>query len=532
MVINTVAETLLSTSPREIPEGTPIDSPIRVIHHLESGLKTLDEQQQEIATKYPDGPQRLRGLAGTGKTILLAKRAAKIHHEHPEWKIAFVFFTKSLYDQIRKNRIRSYYGELTNGQEPNWDNLNVLHAWGGKEQNGFYRHLTNACGLQPKTVKDVENEIGKVSPGGAFKYVCNMLELELTDCPILYDAILIDEAQDLPASFYRLARNTLTEAKRLYWAYDEAQGIDSLIVPDAAKIFGRHPDGTPIVDLGLASNRSFFYEGTNIRKSENLNKCYRTPKLLLMAAHAIHMGLLRKEGVLQGVSNREEWKKLGYEVLEGDFTDASIKEKKSIKIERQAEKSPHPIDQENFVEKEGVGETLIIETFADESEEQEWIARQVALDLKKGLQPSDITITALGGEKEQDYFRRLQETLKYYGVKSCIVGVDSDASEFGKSGCVTITNVYRAKGNEAWKVYVARFHYATKPIRWKNESELQKRNEAFVAMTRTRVWCVVTGLENPVFDELRMAKEQFPILLFPAFNKNSLKRVTDEQGND
>jgi superfamily I DNA and RNA helicase len=531
MSVNT-EEVLSSVSPREIPEGTPSNSPIRIIHNLESRLKILDEQQQEIASKYPNGPQRLRVLAGTGKTILLAKRAAKIHHEHPDWKIAFVFFTKSLYDQIRKERIRSYYGELTNGKEPNWDTLNVLHAWGGKEQNGFYRRLAIECGINPKTVKDVENEIGKVSPGGAFKYVCNILELEIPNFPLLYDVILIDEAQDLPASFYRIARNALSEPKRLYWAYDEAQGIDSLIVPDVAKIFGRNPDGTPVIDLGLASNRSFFYEGTNIRKSENLNRCYRTPKLLLMAAHAINMGLLRKDGILQGVSNREEWKKLGYEVLEGDFTDASVKEKKLIKIERPADKSPHPIDQDNFEGREDLGDPLILETFRDESEEHEWIAQRVAKDLKQGLDPSDLMITALAGEQEQDYFRRLQQALKYYGVKSCIVGVDSTPSEFGKPGCVTISNVYRAKGNEAWKVYACRFHYATQPIAWKQENELQKRNEAFVAMTRARVWCVVTGLENPIFEELRTAKEQFPYLIFPAFNKNSLKRVTDEQANE
>jgi superfamily I DNA and RNA helicase len=527
---NPVAETLLSAPVREIPEGTPDNSPIRVIHHLESCLKTLDEQQQEIAFKYPNGPQRLRGLAGTGKTILLAKRAAKIHYEHPDWKIAFVFFTRSLYDQIRQERIRLYYGELTGAKEPNWDNLNILHAWGGKEQHGFYHRLASECSMQPKTVKDVENEIGKVSPGVAFKYVCNILELEVTNYPTLYDVILIDEAQDLPSSFYRLARHVLTEPKRLYWAYDEAQGIDSLIVPDTTKIFGRHPDGTPIVDLGIASNRSFFYEGTNIRKSENLNKCYRTPKLLLMAAHAINMGLLRKEGVLQGVSNQEEWKKLGYNILEGDFTDVSVKEKKLVTIERQIEKSPHPIDRDNFEVQAGVSDPLTIETFQDECEEQEWIAQQIANDLKQGLQPSDLMITAIGGEKEQDYLRSLQETLKTYGVKSCIVGVDSDRSEFGKPGHVTISNIYRAKGNEAWKVYACRFHYATKPVAWKKENELRKRNEAFVAMTRARVWCVVTGLENPIFEELRLAKEQFPFLVFPAFNKNSLKRTLDEEG--
>ncbi|MBF2019831.1 MAG: AAA family ATPase [Hydrococcus sp. C42_A2020_068] len=531
MVENTVAETLPSGSSRQIPEGMPADSPLRVICYLESSLKILDEQQQEIASKYPDGPQRIRGLAGTGKTILLVKRAAKIHYEHPDWKLAFVFFTRSLYNQI-KERISTYYGELSEGREPNWDNLKVLHAWGGKERDGFYRRLAIECGMQPKTVKDVENEIGKVSPGGAFKYVCNILEIEITNFPILYDVILIDEAQDLPASFYRLARNTLSEPKRLYWAYDEAQGIDSLIVPDATKIFGRNPDGTPVVDLGLASNGSFFYEGTNIRKSENLNRCYRTPKSLLMAAHAVNMGLLRQGGVLQGVSNQQEWKKLGYNVLEGDFSDASVKARKQVKIERQVEKSPHPIDRENFEVRKGVKDLLALQTFHDESEEQEWIAQQVAKDLQAGLAPSDLMITAIAAEKEQDYFCRLQEALKYYGVKSCIVGTDSDPSEFGKPDCVTIANIYRAKGNEAWKVYACRFHCATQPSAWKKENELQKRNEAFVAMTRARVWCVVTGLENPIFDELRTAKEQFPFLIFPAFNKNSLKRVIDEQKSE
>jgi superfamily I DNA and RNA helicase len=531
MTENTVAEALATISPRIIPEGTPTDSPIRVIHNLESRLITLDEQQQEIAFNYPDGPQRLRGLAGTGKTILLAKRAAKIHLEHPEWKIAFVFFTRSLYTQIQE-RIRLYYGELTQGKEPNWDNFKILHAWGGKGQEGFYHLLAVQCKIESKTVKDVEIEIGKVPPGGAFKYVCNMLEQEIENFPHLYDVILIDEAQDFPPSFYRLAYRILTTAKRLYWAYDEAQGIDSLTVPSSITIFGRNPDGTPVVDLGLANSQSFFYEGTNIRKSENLNRCYRTPKLLLMAAQAINMGLLRKEGILQGVSNKDEWKKLGYHILEGDFTAASVKNKKLIKIERPSDKSPHPIDQENFEAIEAIKDLLTIQTFKNEAEEQEWMAQQISRDLKQGLQPTDLLVTALVGEKEQEYFLTLQENLKYYGVKSYLVGIDGDRSEFKKPGYVTIANIYRAKGNEAWKVYACRFHYGTKPLAWKKESELQKRNEAFVALTRSRVWTVVTGLENTIFDELKMAKEQFPYLIFPAFNKNSLKRITDEQESE
>ncbi|MGH2416070.1 MAG: hypothetical protein ACRDEA_20745, partial [Microcystaceae cyanobacterium] len=148
--------------------------------------------------------------------------------------------------------------------------------------------------------------------------------------------------------------------------------------------------------------------------------------------------------------------------------------------------------------------------------------------LKQGLQLSDLMITALRGEDEQKYLKSLKESLNKHGIKSCIPGVDTDPSEFWKPDHVTISNIYRAKGNEAWKVYACRFHCATQPLAWRQESELHKRNEAFVAITRARVWCVVTGLEAPIFEELKAAKEQFPYLIFPAFNKNSLKRVTDE----
>jgi hypothetical protein len=38
----------------------------------------------------------------------------------------------------------------------------------------------------------------------------------------------------------------------------------------------------------------------------------------------------------------------------------------------------------------------------------------------------------------------------------------------------------------------------------------------------------VSGIEGPVFEELRRAVEQAPELAFPAFNRRSLRRVTDE----
>ncbi|MDR2450942.1 MAG: NERD domain-containing protein, partial [Candidatus Accumulibacter sp.] len=56
----------------------------RTIHAVESRLRVLDEQQDRIAQEVPEGPQRLRGLAGSGKTILLARRVAQMHASHPD----------------------------------------------------------------------------------------------------------------------------------------------------------------------------------------------------------------------------------------------------------------------------------------------------------------------------------------------------------------------------------------------------------------------------------------------------------------
>jgi superfamily I DNA and RNA helicase len=508
---------LPATTPRSIPAGTPAINPLRVIKAIDAQIKTLDETQQEVAFSIPNGPQRLRGLAGTGKTVLLAKRAAKIHIKHPDWNIAFVFFTRSLYGQVIE-MIGNYYREMTNGEEPDWQKINVLHSWGAKDQQGFYRDLAMKSAHRSLSVDDIKAKIGKASPGDYFTYACE--DLSTADIPEIYDAILIDEGQDLPSVFYRLAYRALKAPKRLYWAYDEAQGISSLIIPDAKTLFGENEDGSAVLDLKGA------YEG-GFLKSYRMNKCYRTNRLLLMTAHAINMGLFRSGGVLQGVSTKKNWEDLGYVVKAGDFAAASVAAKKSVTITRGAATSVHPINQRNFAQKESVGDILKCQTFVTEAAEIAWITEQVSNDLKQGLNPNDIMITAVHGRKEKEYFIDLQTALSEAGILSYLAGEDNP-NIFKQSGCVTIAGIHRAKGNEAWKVYAARFHWATQPV-WKNETELHKRNEAFVALTRAKVWAVITGLENqPIFDEICTAAEQYPNFTFQAFNKASLSRSTDD----
>jgi len=572
LVKGVLGGTLPSKQPRNIPTGTPADNPLRVIRSIESKLKILDETQQKMAYEVPEGPQRFRGLAGTGKTVLLAKRAAKIHIKYPERIIGLVFFTRSLYDQILE-LIALYHREMHPDHiDPDWTKLKVLHAWGGRSQAGFYYNLALRCGIRPKTLDTVRSEIGSGSPGEYFEYTCLSLlkdviansakilqevkddeinkkvkailslendevlshyhliedffkySIKLNLIPQFYDVLLIDEGQDLPPIFYQLCYQSLLGAKQIYWAYDEAQGIGSLIIPDSAKMFGKDTEGELIVDV------SGYYPGL-IQKTHKLKKCYRTPRLLLMTAHAINMGLFRKGGALQGVTQQDDWKDLGYEVTDGDFKDTSVKAGKTVTITRPDHETPHPIDQKDFELKDKTGSALVIKTFSTEDEEIKWIAQQISNDIHLGLDPWDIIITALSGDDEKKYFASIQSALKQQDIRSHIAGVDGNPNIFRQDNCVTISNIFRAKGNEAWKVYGCRFQYANQPLSWKNEEELHKRNEAFVALTRARAWCIATGLESLIFDELEQAINQYPTFTFPAFNKNSLKRVTEDDSD-
>jgi superfamily I DNA and RNA helicase len=113
--------------------------------------------------------------------------------------------------------------------------------------------------------------------------------LHNTVVPTLYDAILIDEGQDLIVDnelkfegkqpFYWMAYQALRpvdpaqpEQRRLIWGYDEAQSLESLNIPNASELFGE--------ELGhLVTGQ---YSG-GIRKSEIMHRCYRTPGPILTA---------------------------------------------------------------------------------------------------------------------------------------------------------------------------------------------------------------------------------------------------------
>ncbi|MFC4427183.1 ATP-binding domain-containing protein [Deinococcus navajonensis] len=488
--------------PAREPSPRRADLVARTARHLHA----FDLQQELIAKTIPPGPQRIRGIAGSGKTVLLAQKAANMHLKHPEWHIAMVFFSRSLYDQIRQ-QVDHWLRQATNGEQSlrtAQHRIHILHAWGARDQPGFYRTLATQVGVTPLTV----DRTPPGSPAAKLLFACRalLLDAQLTGRSLqIFDAVLIDEGQDLvheeaalsfeeKQAFYWMAYQSLRpvardalletgepEARRLIWAYDEAQSLDSLTIPTARALFGEA--GAQMFGGGA------LYRG-GIRKSEVMNRCYRTPGPVLLAAHALGMGLLRPEGMLAGLTNKAGWKAIGYEV-EGMFRSGS-----QVTLTRPLEHSPNPLP--TFTD----APLVTFQNHPDRQSELRQLVTSIQRDLgAEGLQPSrQILVVVVGLEWEPS---RIQAEV-FHALRAANISVylagnkdvnvprqkwpDTDPNSFWRDGAVTVSPVMQAKGNEADVVYVVGVDRVA--VR---EDNLQLRNQLFVAISRSRGWAHLSG---------------------------------------
>lgn len=474
------------------PVLTDEDTKAGLYETVQKGLQRFDERQEEIGIQIPDGPQQIRGIAGSGKTALLARKAAAMHAKHPDWKIAVTFNTRSLYQTIRDS-IRRFYADF-GGEEPDWNRLEVLHGWGGKSEHGMYYKISQSAGQTPRTVGTAKDEFGERGPGKLLEACCQEL---VDEAPIQeeYDAILIDEAQDMEPAFYQMCYEALKPPKRLIWAYDEAQNLTSLSAPSPKNVFGSDDDGTPMVDL-----RGIYPGG--IQKSQIMRKSYRTPRSALMLAHVFGMGLTSSRGPVQAITTQEGWEDIGYEIPEGDFRRIG----EPVSIRRPDTNSPHPL-----ADRPEATPFVTFDSFDRRSSELDAVADEIGNDVHDhGLEPTDVLVIPLGTVSDlRSTGQKLADRLEDRDLDANLVW-KGNTSVFQKPDEVTISGINRAKGNEAASVYLLGVDYLADPDPYWHDNRVQPRNEAFVGITRTRAWCQVTGAgDHPaLFDEIGSLVEQ------------------------
>ncbi len=288
------------------------DTKSELISKMNNIIETHDTRQMEAILADPVGIQRIRGMAGSGKTIVLARKAVELHTAHPEWKIVVTYNTRSVQPML-ESLIDRLYRKKNNNQRPNYDNLIIMHGWGGVSSPGFYYNICKFYNIEHLNLGQATVRFGR---NLAFSGACNKVLKEVSEFKKIFDCILIDEAQDFPIPFFQLCLNSLDKNKRLVYAYDELQKLNEEAMPLPNKIFN-----------------------TEIAIDTPLKVSYRNQSSVIVTAHAIGMGVYKdlenqNENLVQIPESNVMWDVIGY------TSDKVVEEKQEILLYRTKETSP------------------------------------------------------------------------------------------------------------------------------------------------------------------------------------------------
>ncbi|NKA72565.1 helicase [Ralstonia solanacearum] len=462
-----------SRSKREV---TKPDSRGARLKKLEDSIATLDHRQNRAVIETVDGVQRIRGLAGSGKTIVLALKAAYLHTQHPDWRIAVTFHTRSLKGQF-KRLINNFCIEQS-GEEPDWTKLRVINAWGapgGSERDGIYYEFCRATGQEFHDFRAASNRFG--GNDKAFDGACQTALDGATSPADLYDAVLVDEAQDFTPGFLRLCYAMLKAPKRLVYAYDELQNLSGTSLPPPEEIFGTDAGGRPLVSLDDDSSRDVI-----------LQKCYRNSRPVLVTAHALGFGINREPpagnetGLVQMFDQPALWEEIGYSVRQGELAKG-----KPVVLERTNETSPEFLSSHSPID-----DLVVFQEFRNEAEQNAWLVDEIQRNLTEDeLRHDDIIVIHPDPVSARERLGPIRKTLFERKIQSHLAGVDTLADVFFKAETpsVTFTGIFRAKGNEAGMVYVIN----AQDCDWTGPGLATLRNRLFTAITRSKAWVRVVG---------------------------------------
>jgi superfamily I DNA and RNA helicase len=462
------------------------DSRGAVLKEIERHIANLDRWQKTAAIESPDGPQRIRGLAGSGKTGVLALKAAYWHAQHPDWKIALTFHTRALYQQLDDLVTRFTFEHTNDRPDPTF--LKIIHSWGASSRPGVYSTIAAALNT---TSRDWAYARGTYGYDAAFQGVCRELLAiaEAQETEPIFDAVLIDEAQDLPSEFFQLVYRFTHEPKRIVWGYDELQRLSEAAMPDTKELFGSGPTGEALVSLESA--------GDAPKRDIVLPVCYRNTPWALATAHALGLGIYRSEGgLLQHPDDASIWRDIGYDVVHGELEAGS-----QVTLERSPTSYPG-----YFPELIRSEDAVVLQVFDSEAEQDNWVAEQIGINLKQDeLEPDDVLIVLPEALRARGRAPRLMQALARHDIAAHLVGVNTSVDAVFMPDSVAIAHIFRAKGNEAPMVYAIDAQYGSQSF-----NALTRRNTLFTAITRSRAWVRVTGWgegARAIGDEVQKTKE-------------------------
>ena len=168
------------------------------IHQIEDGIEiNYSKEQQELIRSEIRPRRKIKGVAGSGKTLVLAKRAVN-SHKRTEGQVLVLTYNLSL-----KNYIHDRISDVR--EEFNWKNFYITnyHQFFKAQANNFNLEINDLSAWQDaKFFESIKDQI------------------------IRYDVILIDEIQDYMQSWIDIITSYFTHSETEFVVFgDEKQNI-------------------------------------------------------------------------------------------------------------------------------------------------------------------------------------------------------------------------------------------------------------------------------------------------------------------
>ena len=445
------------------------------------------EQRHGVERDY-NGPARVAGSAGTGKTIVALHRAAHLARTHHEARVLLTTFSDTLAKalQLRLSRLL--------GNEPRIAERIEVLALEAIGERLYKAHIGQPLIASRATIREVMREAS--SAAGGHKFSLHFLVAEWDQVVDAWRLENWDEYRDVP----RLGRKTrLPEPQRkVLWAIFER-------VHNDLKQRGLITEAEMFTTLAvvIAKSGKVVFDFAVIDEAQDLSVAH----LRLMAAigggrpNALFFAGDSGQRIFQQPFS---WKALGVDIR-GRSRTLRVNYRTSHQIRTQADRLLDPVVTDvdgNREERSGTvsvfnGPQPSIRMLKNESEEIAVAGQWIAERISEGMRPHEIGVFV----RSVAQLERAQAAVKEAGLAFILLDEQSDTA----GDKVTISTMHLAKGLEFRAVAVMACDDEVVPLKERientgDEADLQEtydteRHLLYVACTRARDHLLVTGVK-------------------------------------
>ncbi len=490
--------------PERVPiEADPFTHPdaqrrFRVLTNVEELERALDypwekwavflhPAQRRLVERDYNGPARISGSAGTGKTIVALHRAVAVARRHPQAHVLLTTFSKALANALRI-RLRT----LT-GNEPDIADRIAVHPVTGIG----YELYTTAFGqpnIAPPTL--IEALLGQATTAvQGHRFTARFLIGEWREVVDAWQLATWEEYRDVA----RLGRKTRIGGKQreILWSIFERvrAGLAERNAATWPDLFGR-------VTAHITANKSSF-DFVVVDEAQDVG----VAELRFLASLAANRadGLFFAGDLGQRIFQQPfSWRSLGVDVRGRSYT-LRINYRTSHQIRVQADRLLPPALADvdgNAEDRRGTvsvfnGPAPEMETFDDLEQELEAVGAWIKGRVEDGVEPHEIGVFVRSTRE----LRRARNALKQAGVQAVELSDKVDVTP----GKLSIGTMHLAKGLEFRSVTVMACDDEVIPSQRRIENVADyanleevydsERHLLYVACTRARAHLLVTGLK-------------------------------------